>query len=150
MATLKFENDTPGKDDEKTYIISQDVKRSQMAKILNRALDRTAWYVNDDPAVADDDWSYIYLPEALEIIKANCQKRGWTISTSPNAPQATPANDWKSDPATTPQLNYLRSLRVDLSPFGDITKWFASQLIEAAKNDNLGSVQGAFYLDGSN
>ena len=63
------------------------------------------------------------------------------------AKKAAPRRNWQNDQATTGQLNYLARLRVAVDE--QITKGRASQLINAAKNDDLGSV-GGFYTDGSN
>lgn len=51
--------------------------------------------------------------------------------------------------ATSAQKNYLAILRVDISEMKNLTVAQASNLIDAAKNDQLGSVSG-FYTDGSN
>jgi len=50
-------------------------------------------------------------------------------------------------PATQRQQEYLVSLGVKLEPGMTVAR--ASQLIDAAKNDYLGSIGGAYY-DGSN
>lgn len=54
---------------------------------------------------------------------------------------------WQDDLATDKQISYLRSLGVRIEP--RMTKGRASELIDAAKNQTLGSVSG-FYTDGSN
>ncbi len=56
-------------------------------------------------------------------------------------------HNWKNDAATGSQISYLNSLGVRLE--NGMTKGRASQLIDAAKNDELGSVSG-YYTDGSN
>jgi len=55
--------------------------------------------------------------------------------------------DWHNDPATNAQLRYLAALHVQIDT--PLTKGHASQLIDAAKNNTLGSI-GGFYTDGSN
>ena len=55
---------------------------------------------------------------------------------------------WQNHPATDRQKIYLVSLGVDFDS-KTLTKGRASDLIDAAKNGHLGSVNG-FYRDGSN
>ena len=55
--------------------------------------------------------------------------------------------NWRDDPATHSQKAYLARLGVDVAEDG-LTKGRASELIDAAKGDYLGSVGGHYY-DGS-
>lgn len=54
---------------------------------------------------------------------------------------------WQEHPATSKQIRYLIDLNVKLED--GMTKARASELIDAAKNDDLGTVGGT-YTDGSN
>ena len=58
-------------------------------------------------------------------------------------------NDWRDHPATGKQLEYLVALGIEFYPEENLTKGRASELIDAAKRDELGSV-GGWYTDGSN
>lgn len=80
----------------------------------------------------------------LDVLKA----RGYIkpVSTAASAGGISTA-DWHHDPATNRQIEYLVTLGV--SPEPSMTKGRASQLIDAAKRGDLGSV-GGFYRDGSN
>lgn len=148
MATLKFENDI-NDTEEKTYITSPKTSRTQMAKIMNRAFSGVKWYTTEN---GDDDWAYFSKQKDLDIVKDICQKYNWTISTS----EATKTieektyGNWRDKPATDNQINYLNSLKVDISIYKNLSRGFASELIDAAKNDQLGNIMGAFYTDGSN
>lgn len=139
MGTLKFETD-----DEKLTIASRNSRQS-MAKTMNRLLGVTAWYTHDETDIAS-----IWRVEQLDIIFATAEKYGWVIGDDASETAVTSTTDWREEAATEKQLNYLRALEVDLQPFANLTKGHASQLIDAAKNDRLGSVIGAFYTDGSN
>ena len=142
MNILKFENDINGTE-ERTYIISRKTSRKQMAKILNRALNSIAWYESN---TATDNWAYFDEPDKINTIIKICEKYDWEITTTIEQPVI----NWRSDKATKRQIEYLYILNVDLKPFDNLTKGLASDLIEAAKNDELGTVHGAFYMDGSN
>lgn len=69
------------------------------------------------------------------------------------APVQTPAQtvaqsrDWKTDPASVAQIALLRRMNVRIE--SGMTKGRASLLIDAARGQYLGSVNG-FYTDGSN
>lgn len=64
-------------------------------------------------------------------------------------PTTSKIHNWRDDPATGKQLEYLTSLGVEFYPGDNLTKGRASDLIDAAKRDELGS-SGAWYTDGSN
>ena len=86
-------------------------------------------------------------------------KNNWTLevdaetyrrlapATQPKAQQETTPRRWQDEPAAERQRAYLVSLGVQLEP--GLTKGRASELIDAAKNGELGSVNG-FYHSGSN
>lgn len=58
-------------------------------------------------------------------------------------------HDWRNDPVSHKQLAYLAKLGVETYPVDNLTKGRASELIDAAKRNELGSV-GGWYVDGSN
>jgi hypothetical protein len=143
MAIIRFTDDETT-NEEITWHVSGGTM-PEMKKAINTATDRTMWYTRDN----NDVEAVLWKVTDLEIIKSTCDKRGWRLSPdAPIAPQK--YGDWRDEPATDRQTAYLHTLKVDLYPFGNITKGFASQLIDAAKTGNLGSVMGAFYTDGSN
>ncbi|MHC4617974.1 MAG: hypothetical protein ACYTEQ_09495 [Planctomycetota bacterium] len=147
MAILKFENDINGTE-EKTYIVSPKTSRTQMAKIMNRAFSGTKWYTIEN---ADEDWAYFDNQNELDTINGVCQKYNWVVTTTLlTKTEAKACGNWKDKPATDNQINYLNSLKVDISIYKNLSRGFASQLIDAAKNDQLGNILGAFYTDGSN
>lgn len=59
-----------------------------------------------------------------------------------------PAADWRNDPATDKQIEYLVSLGVNIDGM-QLTKGQASRIIDAAKGGYLGSL-GMFTTSGSN
>lgn len=100
--------------------------------ISKRDLKRTgAWQ-----QIVSGPW-YAY-DDAVEELRA----MGYTITDTPAS-----TTRWQDQPATSPQIRYLNDLGVKLE--ANLTKGRASELIEAAKGSNLGSVNG-FYRDGGN
>jgi hypothetical protein len=79
---------------------------------------------------------------AYDTNVAELKAMGYTLTTAPAAPA-----HWQDEPATSRQIMYLNSLGVQLET--GLTKARASELIDAAKNGYLGSVNG-FYRDGGN
>jgi len=151
MAKLNFTNEINGKDEE-TYIISENTSRQQMAKIMNRELKNVSalglsWYENN---TSTDEWAWVTKQENLDTLAEICEKYDWQITTTLEQPEITNSSDWRNAPATEKQIEYLHTLKVDLRPFSNLTKGLASDLITAAKDDQLGTVHGAFYMDGSN
>jgi len=133
---------------EKTHTISAaDDSKKRVALALNDVMGGSfgkfeveLFSVRNIPTVSDGQ---------LENIVEFCNNNGWVIEiVAQKIEQPEPARDRQ---ATDRQIDYLHYLNVDIGNYGDrLTVKFASQLIDAAKNDNLGNIMGAFYTDGSN
>jgi len=75
--------------------------------------------------------------EKYEIALGRAVSYKTLITDEPAQPQEAP-HDWKDDPATEKQMNYLRDL--GYFPEQRLTKSEASQMISAAKNGWAGSL----------
>ena len=76
-----------------------------------------------------------------------CTLKAKAQSVEPRQRQTRSNGNWRNDPATSRQIQYLNRLGVQLED--EMSKGRASELIEAAKGGCLGSV-GGWFRDGSN
>jgi len=74
-----------------------------------------------------------------------CNLKSQVMNTKARQPRQ--PRDWRNDPATSRQIQYLNKLGIELEPA--MTKGRASDLIDAARGDYVGSIGGR-YRDGSN
>jgi len=124
-------------------------------KVINEETGKVAGYVQDsqdriervlDKATRRKDWNfdvYLYSKDS----KITCTNAQWVAWVRREFGLVQISNGKIVEPATAAQVSYLNILKVAIEP--NMSKSRAGELIDAAKNGMLGSVNG-FYTDGSN
>lgn len=85
----------------------------------------------------------------LELYRELISLQGLQRSEQETAERAAHKDDWKNEPASQSQYNYLRALSVNLSG-RTLTKGEASRIIDAVKSGNGVGMFGLEMYDGSN
>jgi hypothetical protein len=125
----------------KQYKIVESVSRSEINRFTDKVLDYGKVLMRGD---TDLGWFY---EEDFEKFAARFECA--PIDAEPEAETQPEPTNWRNEPATEAQLRYLTDLRVNTQVEDNLTKGRASELISAAKNNELGTV-GGWYIDGSN